>query len=251
MMCFEQGGFYYWFSLHITIGDILSYVITNNITNFTFSIGVNNLGVNCIGAIASKMSLCSGSSNQGNLARMAEFPAKQLSMAVGAAAIRRLRDVPLPPDYVLRTYRPGDEASWAELNVAAGFKDWDKSKVAAYLEDATRRAGSHLVDYRGQAVAATFSSRQAGQELVGTLDYVVCHPDHQNQKLGRSVCTGVLRFWEKEGYERVDLLTDDWRLPAIKLYHNLGFAPVMNRGDMPQRWRVIYTALGLSANSVA
>ena len=175
---------------------------------------------------------------------MSDLPPKQLSMEVSAAAIARLPAVSVPGGYVLRTYRPGDEASWAALNVAAGFKEWDTAKVEGYLKEPERRAGSYLVDCGGEAVAATFATRGEGEQ-VGPLDYVVCHPQHQNKKLGRAVCTAVLRFWAGRGCGRVTLLTDDWRLPAIKLYHNLGFVPVWGREDMPGRWRAIYAELGV------
>ncbi len=38
-------------------------------------------------------------------------------------------------------------------------------------------------------------------------------------------------------------VTDDWRLPAIGLYLSLGFDPVMEREDMPSRWRAIMAEL--------
>lgn len=175
---------------------------------------------------------------------MPDLPPKQLSMVATADALANLPAVAVPIGYALRTYRPGDEESWAALNVAAGFKEWDADKVADYMLDPERRAGSHLVDRGGEAVAATFATRGKG-EKEGTLDYVVCHPDHQNKGLGRAVCSAVLRFWRERGCQRVTLLTDDWRLPAVRLYHNLGFVPLWGRDDMPGRWRAIYAQLGL------
>jgi len=176
------------------------------------------------------------------------LPAKQLCMVIDAARVRAMQDVRVPEDYLLRTYRPGDEANLASTLQAVGFRSFGREAVLEYLEDADRRAGSAVVAFEGRIVASTFASRMSSDRVSpvtgkpgeprreGVLDYVATHPDHQGRGLGRATCTAVSRYLVGKGCEVVSLLTDDWRLPAIHLYLSMGFEQVMNREDMPGRW---------------
>jgi len=172
-----------------------------------------------------------------------ELVAKQLTMSIGIQAIQHLVPAVLPPGYQLRTYREGDQGGWIALLAAAGFESWTEAKFNPYMQERERRAGSYLVEWEGQLVAATFASHRRDDPLGGALDYVVSHPDHRNRKLGHVVCSAVLVYLAERSYQSVSLQTDDWRLPAIKLYLNLGFRPLMNRVDMPLRWEAIYRQL--------
>lgn len=172
----------------------------------------------------------------------------QLCMVINAADVRATPNVRAPKGYALRTYRPGDEASLAGTLQTVGFRNCGRDAVLECLKNADRRAGSAVVEFEGLIVASTFASRMATDRVSpvtgkpgnpgreGVLDYVATHPDHQGRGLGRATCTAVSRYLVKQGCEMVSLLTDDWRLPAIHLYLSLGFEPVMNREDMPERW---------------
>ena len=175
-------------------------------------------------------------------------------MVLDAAGVGRLPDAPLPAGYVMRAYRPGDEAGWAETLAAAGFTTWDAGRVLEYVEDADRRAGSRLVERAGRIVAATFASRASNRpagpraasgspRAEGVLDYVATRSDHRGRGLGRATCTGVSQYLIEHGCNVVTLSTDDWRLPAIHLYLSMGFRPVMNREDMPARWAEVISRL--------
>ncbi len=184
-----------------------------------------------------------------------DLPAKQLCMVIDSAGVRAMPDVVLPDRYVPRTYREGDEVTLAGTLRAAGFADWDTERVLGYLEDGDRRAGSAVVEFEGSIVASTFASRMSSETVnpvtgkqgqprrEGVLDYVATHSDHQGHGLGRATCTAVSRYLVDQGCETVSLWTDDWRLPAIHLYLSLGYRPVVNRGDMPERWAKVITEL--------
>ena len=171
------------------------------------------------------------------------LPPKQLKMALSAAAVSLLPDGALPAPYGLRTYQPGDEAAWIDLLNAAGFPNWDLGKFSSYMTAPERQQGSYLAVHDTRLVAATFASQRCLDPPEGALDYVICHPDHRNRQLGRAVCTAVLKYLAARSYETITLATDDWRLPAIKLYLNLGFKPIISRADMPPRWEKVYRQL--------
>lgn len=169
---------------------------------------------------------------------------KQLSMRVPTSSVAGLPDVRVPDGYVLRRYRPGDEDGWQELLRAGGFsEDWSSKTVRDYMTDPVRRAGSWVAVLQNNLVSATFATPDAQCAEIGLLDYVVTHPDHRGKGLSRAVCTGVMRFFHDRGYDRIRLLTDDWRLPAISLYLSLGFEPEMTRADMPGRWQEVRNKL--------
>ena len=185
---------------------------------------------------------------------MTPLPPKQLSMVIDEASIGRLPDVPLPAGYVLRPYRSEDTSSWAKTLQDGGFENWSEDLVLEYMEDAERREGSRVVEHDGRIVAATFASRTSKQpdntacsdddsSVQGVLDYVVTHPDHRGRGLGRATCTEVARFLVGRGCKAVSLGTDDWRLPAIHLYLSMGFRPIIDRNDMPERWTAVYKNL--------
>ena len=184
-----------------------------------------------------------------------ELAPKQLCMVIGAAGVRGMPDTAVPEGYEVRGYREGDVATLAETLQAVGFRNCGVDRVLETLEDADRRAGSAVVEYRGTIVAVTFASRTSATETnpvtgkpgnprrEGVLDYVATHPDHQGRGLGQATCTAVSRYLVAQGCETVQLLTDDWRLPAIHLYLSMGFEPVMSRRDMPERWAAIMSEL--------
>ena len=182
----------------------------------------------------------------------------QLSMVIDEVAVHRLPDVPLPAGYVMRACRTGDAPSWADTLQKGGFTDWTEDRVLEHLEDPERREGSRVVEYNGEIVSATFASRISIQACkttrptpkseVGVLDFVVTHPDHRGNCLGRATCTSVVKFLVAQGcpkgsLQTVSLKTDDWRLPAIHIYLSMGFKPVLNRDDMPDRWATVYQML--------
>ena len=53
-----------------------------------------------------------------------------------------------------------------------------------------------------------------------------------------------MRYLKNAGYKKASLLTDDWRLPALKLYLRMGWRPWLVEDDMPGRWKDICDKLG-------
>lgn len=174
------------------------------------------------------------------------LPAKQLFMVADAARAQRRAAPELPAGYELREFRPGDQPGWVNLLAASGFDGWTVAKFDAYTAEPERLAGSRVVECDGRLVAATFASQRSSDPPQGALDYVVCHPEHQGRRLGLVVCAAAMEYLADAGYATISLLTDDWRLAAIKTYFNLGFEPVMTRIDMPDRWLKVRQQLHLT-----
>src|SRR5438874_1015563 len=68
-------------------------------------------------------------------------------------------------------------------------------------------------------------------------------PKHRGHGLGLQVCQAVLDFIHGLGHGYAYLLTDDFRLPAIKTYLRLGFEPEIVDPSHPARWAALRQAL--------
>ena len=180
-----------------------------------------------------------------------EFPGfrpQQLRMAISGTAARQCQFPEVPFGYRFRGFRPGDEGSWIEL-IATEFERWDRVRFDAFLSEPERQQGSRVIEHDGRIVAATFASCLTTQPLTGSVDYVVCNSAHRGRKLGLITCGAVTRYLGKNGYQSVSLLTDDWRLAAIRVYFDLGFTPIINRIDMPARWEAIRQQLEIHSST--
>jgi mycothiol synthase len=82
----------------------------------------------------------------------------------------------------------------------------------------------------------------------GNVLWVAVLPKHQKRGLGLYLLSQTLRHFAKEGLRDAVVYTDESRLPAIKMYLNSGFIPLVTgtvSGEM-ERWKHTLTALGRS-----
>ncbi len=161
-----------------------------------------------------------------------------------------LRDVPavvLPEGYELRPFRAGDETGWNALMDLAferrpGQSDFTREMAA---DDAYRPERVKLILDRTESIVATASCwllPRFGDEAA-MLHWVARHPDHGGRRLGSVVSLAVLHQAIAEGLLRAFLLTDDFRVPALRIYLRMGFDPVITHGSHPGRWRRILEEL--------
>jgi mycothiol synthase len=68
-------------------------------------------------------------------------------------------------------------------------------------------------------------------------------PEFRSRGFGRLVTLAVLHWLHEQGYRRVILHTDDWRLPAIRSYLRLGFRPVLFNDHHTRRWELVRARL--------
>lgn len=169
----------------------------------------------------------------------------QLRMVRGNLA--RLPRPKVAGGYRLRTYRPGDEADWARLIRTYIGGQWDAESTRADLTGQERffPDGLFFVEStRGEVVGTACAWRPSAEEWEeGELHMVAVDEKHRGHGLGRSVCLAVLRYFREKGFTRVRLSTDDFRLPAIKIYLDLGFAPVIVDELHRQRWQDVQATL--------
>ena len=153
----------------------------------------------------------------------------------------------LPEAYTLRTFRPEDAADHVRLMRAAGFANWSQEQLAAALERCLPD-GFFVVEHNpsGRLVATAMARHQPStwHPCGGELGWVAGDPDHKGKGLGCAVCAAATRRLLEIGYRNIYLLTDDFRLAAIKVYLKLGYVPFLFAPDMEGRWRDVFARLG-------
>jgi len=161
--------------------------------------------------------------------------------------LKRLPRPGVARGYRLRTYRSGDEAAWARLVSAGIGGKWTVKGVRAELTGQERFLPDGLFfaeTTKGEIAGTACAWRPSPDEWdEGSLHMVAVDEKHRGHGLGRALCSAVLRYFRQKGFKRVSLRTDDFRLPAVKIYLDLGFEPVIVDELHRQRWQDIRATL--------
>jgi mycothiol synthase len=101
-----------------------------------------------------------------------------------------------------------------------------------------------LIRSGGKPLAVAVAGQRKGKgkfkgEKIGFLDNVGVDPDFRRQGLGRMISLLALHRHQERGFKYVILTSNDFRLPAIRLYLMLGFRPLcLHLGDRC-RWKYV------------
>jgi len=85
---------------------------------------------------------------------------------------------------------------------------------------------------------------------IGVLGWVLTDPAYTGKHLGNTVSVAAMHKCLEKGYRRISLLTDDFRIPALKTYLRLGWQPWLYDSDMQERWTKIAAALKVDYDSM-
>jgi len=160
--------------------------------------------------------------------------------------LENLGTVVAPSGYEIRTYNKGDEAAWAEIINNSLGPGWDAKKCRRQLTGRLRFRpyGLFFATYEGKPIGTACSwTHSLREKKVGAVHMVGVVPEHQGRRLGYALCLSVLRFLQENGFQSARLTTDDFRLPAIKTYLNLGFQPDYIEEDHKSRWITVFANL--------
>jgi mycothiol synthase len=155
----------------------------------------------------------------------------------------------IPPEYTLRTFQPGDEEGYLHLMHLAEFSYWTQQNVQESLLRAVPRGLFLIVHNPTDCLVATTSAQHSSYHQ-GEIGWVAGDPTHRGKKLGFAVCAAALQRLVEIGYREITLKTDDFRLPAVKIYFELGFIPCLTSDDMNQRWQKVCQQLGMDLNAL-
>lgn len=151
--------------------------------------------------------------------------------------------------YELRVMREDEIKQWEELCQQAfgGEQDFHKIVVErpGYVPDGV------FVIVKGSEVVATGTAicNHEQPQNFGYVHMIGAKKGHSGKRLGYEVTAAVLRRLRDDGFTGAELTTDDFRKPAVKIYHELGFIPDLQVSeDMSERWIKLYEEFGWEKN---
>lgn len=163
-----------------------------------------------------------------------------------------LEDLPelvIPEGYGLRSYIKGDEIHWANIitdSFGGSKRTAEDTRKEIIERDVFVPDGLFFTTYEDTPVGTACAWRQSVDETeVGYVHMVGVESKHTGHKLGKWVSLAVLYYFRDNGFICSMLDTDDFRIPAIKTYLNLGFIPLFIEDTQHSRWKQIFETLDL------
>jgi mycothiol synthase len=158
-----------------------------------------------------------------------------------------LPDIYIPDGYAVRTYRPGDEPAWCRIMEGHVGENWTIEKCRDRLTQNERFKPENLffITHEDRPIASTcaWTGDKVGPDT-GLVHMVAALPEHRGKGLGHLLNALVLHRIKELGHQKAHLLTDDWRLAAIKSYLRAGLRPLNTHESHPERWETIFKELG-------
>ncbi|NLO81805.1 MAG: GNAT family N-acetyltransferase [Clostridiales bacterium] len=160
-------------------------------------------------------------------------------------SLHNLPALNIPEDYQLRSFCPGDEKEWENI-INASFNTQSDFERDIMSKEYFKPERVKFICWRNKpiATATAWESKDFGKET-GYLHMVGILPEHSGKRLGYQVCLAALHHMALEGKSSAVLHTDDFRLPAIKTYWNLGFKPMLVHENQVRRWYEVSLKLNL------
>lgn len=157
---------------------------------------------------------------------------------------------PVPEGFFVRTFRPGEESVWLEINKCgilgqdAGMESWESMVVK--MNGLVPERDILFATMADDTPVATLAA-YVRDDGVGVIHMVSARESVRGRGIGKALLAiGMKKLREATPPPPfTQLLTDDWRLPAIKVYLDAGFHPVNVSEDMPDRWRKVCENLGI------
>lgn len=167
---------------------------------------------------------------------------QQLRRPVNRPDAPALPEPELPVGATLRTFRPGaDDAAWLKLNARAF--SWHPEQGRMSQPDLDARKAEPWFDPAGFLIAekdgrmAGFHWTKVHPEGPGEVYAVGVDPDLHGGGLGSALTLAGLRHLAGLGLDTVLLYVESDNLPALKVYHRLGFTlhttDVVHEGPWP------------------
>ncbi len=161
-----------------------------------------------------------------------------------------LPDIVLPEGYSLRSYRDGDDETWADIITRSGdLGEHSAETTRQKLTGLTRfkPEGLLFIEAAGEPVATACAWRDRDDQWdTGQVHMVAVVPEHRGHRLSYWVSAAVCHVLRDWGMREVILTTDEFRKAAVKVYLNLGFLPVIRNESHWDRWAAVYAEYGIT-----
>ena len=120
-----------------------------------------------------------------------------------------------------------------------GLKDEEYYKFAMFTYPTYDANYCFFVLYKGVPVA-TITTIFDYEKAHGYVHMVACKEGYRGLNIGNLLANIAEYNLKKAGMKTAHLTTDDWRLPAIKTYLNVGFKPDVSDDEFKERWEKVF-----------
>ncbi len=160
-------------------------------------------------------------------------------------------EIELPEGFELRSVAESEIKEWGEvLHPACGFSVKDSEYMKIYGPRVLPGGMMGVFEKSSGRLVATASAQYDEVGVEGGLGWVMALPEMRGKKLGAAVSVAAMKFSRDYGHDKMCLCTDDERVPALRMYLNLGWRPYLFDADMPDRWRKICEVLGIDPKTL-
>jgi mycothiol synthase len=161
-----------------------------------------------------------------------------------------LDDLPalaVPDGYAIRSFQEGsgDDAAWERIITESFQRDNSSFEREIRFQAPFRPERVWFATWKGEPVATATAWESPDWPDSGYLHMVGAVSSHTGKKLGFAVSLASMLQMQREGWKKAVLQTDDFRIPAIRTYLNLGFIPRFVHDNQQQRWLDIAGRLGI------
>ena len=159
-------------------------------------------------------------------------------------------EVSLPAGVTVKSFPEIEDALTVWQNVIKYMsKNYDVDTTGDYyarsmLQKAHYREDMCYIFMVEGAPAATITvvCDEAARE--GCIHMVACKPEFRGRGLGHLMLRKAVNVLKQKGMATAYLVTDDWRVPAIKAYLKAGFTPDLDsESDYKERWQKIFAEI--------
>jgi ribosomal protein S18 acetylase RimI-like enzyme len=163
-----------------------------------------------------------------------------------------LADIPeygLPQGFALRWYEAGDEAAWLQIQAAADHLNDITTDLFLKTFGTERTAHEQRICFLTTATgepigtAAAWWGAEGAEGRRGRIHWVAILPAFQGRGLAKPLLTAVCLRLRELGHTSAYLTTSAARIPALNLYRQFGFAPLI-RDEME---RAVWQEIELSS----
>lgn len=155
-----------------------------------------------------------------------------------ACSLENLPPVPpLPEGYSAHGFRPGDEGRWLSVkNLIFETHDAPGTFEKLYSGRTTFHPDEVVfVEYAGEVVAISAGVDHrvpTGDQTFpeAYLDWVGVRSEHRGRHLGDFICLTCMHYLRRQGHSICTLITQPYRVAAVRLYQKLGFQTVGEQG---------------------
>ena len=141
---------------------------------------------------------------------------------------------PIKAGYNLRTFREGDEQTWATVkNIVFGSSStseefWNQAFLGVNKQLDFAPEGFFFAEKNGEPVGicagiVLHDRKKIGGTFPGGIGWTGVHKDHRGVGLGRALMVSSLNYLHDRGTAITEVGTQFYRTAAVNLYESLGF----------------------------